>query len=192
MTHWIQPYPVDDTFTKQPESWLLDAAKSKDLKYLVLFTDDCVLWGIRQEDGKMVYSEDGKLQDLATHGVNKLQQFFIFGENGQIHVWNDSGKLFGNLIEEPASSPERKDEVYPVYVDKVNYLWGSPVEKGQPDQLPFTILSEDPRGFKLKIPLAVKAGHQAGLQVRHYLAEDEDGQVYVAFSRLVGLTEIME
>ena len=73
-------------------------------------------------------------------------------------------------------------------IDEIYYLWGDAQDGLSTPG--FTRLQEENRGFTVEVPLPVALNHQVGLRVRQYIQGDADGQLFIAFSRLTGLTEI--
>lgn len=172
-------------FKSDPEKSILDAAATYGMTILLAFADDGVVWGKSTGDALVLCSQE-VFDALTITGITKLQQLYLFGPRGQILLWRESASFRASIIQDDGL-PVEDENGSPVYFDEEYFLWGSAVEAES--TAPCTTLVEENRGFVLKIPLQLTANQQASLKVRHYTTQDPDGQLYIAFSRLVDLVQ---
>ena len=180
-----QQVALGGAFEEDLISWLQTKAEEHGLKYLLIIADDAVGFG-KYEGGDFLV--DAQVEGvLHPGGVKKIQQLYLFGDRAQILIWREGHLFKGSLIED-TDLPEKDADGVPPFAEEVYYLWGG-ARENQEDPA-FTLLEEPERGFKLRIPLKILPKKQAGLKVRHYYQEDDEGQLYIAFSRLVDIVEI--
>ncbi|MEG3923761.1 MULTISPECIES: type III-D CRISPR-associated protein Csx19 [unclassified Microcoleus] len=167
-------------------SWLEEQAKSYQLPYLLGHAEDGVIWG-RFDNGKLTTAEqifhkpEFKV-DFPQLRLLTLQQCRIFGQNGELLLWQISEKKFrwrfiGNLEEDK--------------IPESQILWGTHGEK----QGNFTLLWDGSQGLKHAVPftdIELKGDRlvkPVRLLVHHYIKYDEEtGLARIYLSRLVYLT----
>lgn len=185
--------PVDKVDFK---SWLVEEAQELDPQdiYLLSFHDDGVVWGKLKKEGdqhKLITSDDAlKNSPSPKFRLETLQECRLFGQNGELLIWRTDGDNFNarRIIDKKTDKP---DEIE--YFDEPQVLWGREIEYSDED---FTIVREGQgvrHAFPMKLePSAFQSSEDEKsrsrplrLLVRHYLAYDEDGCVYINLSRLV-------
>lgn len=171
----VEPEAVD------PVAWLYKQVRSAEQGTLLLaHADDGVIWG-KVVNGTLIT----KPQEL---NVVTLQQARLFSENGEYFVWRGGdGKFHARIITDRKA--EKKEDNKDEYFDEDQVLWG---DHAEPDGDGFTKMSDGAQGLVHHVPINVTKAtsdvRPLRLTVRHYL-KDENGFVYVAFSRLVALKE---
>lgn len=173
------PITVDDNFAKDPFTWLETKAAAHNLAYLLAHADDGVIWGRFDRTFKLVISGqvfaflDVKLR------ADTLQELRLFGPSGEMILWRTEDGFSARLIVDGQQDGQET-------IDDVQLLWG----KGQETRSDFTLMVEGERGLHHALPMVLPTGSRAKLQVRHYLDHDEEGQTYIAFSRIVDLQRV--
>ncbi|MCE7946714.1 MAG: TIGR03984 family CRISPR-associated protein [Chloroflexi bacterium CFX4] len=174
----VEPSPVA-VDPIDPVKWLQEQVGSAGNDALLLaHADDGVIWG------KVVNNElIPKPQELKTE---TLQQARLFNENAEYFVWRDSdGNFHARIIKDGMGEGCE-------YFDEDQILWGDHAEKSDSDG--FTKMSDGAQGLVHHVPINVTKAkpdwRPLRLTVRHYLKTDDNGFVYVAFSRLVCLKEV--
>lgn len=176
---------VDDTFLDNPRQWLAAHAR-EDMPWLLAHADDGVIWGQREGDGTLKLSSDvfSDPQEFPAVAVplraETLQQARVFGPAGELLLWRTDSGFAARVIED---GPEHPSDALP---DEEHLLWrlGEKVEAGDG----FTLLQEGQQGLQHAPPVeGLPVGARPTLVVRHYLNYDDEGQAYVAMSRLVSL-----
>lgn len=167
------------------EDWLVDRAKEHGLRWLLAHTDSGVIWG--EYDPQV----DNLRLSPATLSEKSLQQLRLFSENAELLLWRDGSawrwRVLADTRPDAQSSTARQD-----CFDEPQLLWGSDQGKGADG---FMRLSEGAEGQVHTPPALPGPEKQAARQqpprlalvVRHYFAADDDGQAYIAYSRLVRL-----
>lgn len=185
---------VDAGSPEALRAWLEEQAKAHDLTTLLAHADDGVIWG-EVRNGKLHLSHGAFPKISPPLRPLSLQQARLFGPNAELLVWRDDRVWRARLLQ------DERVETGCEYFDEEQWLWGDrwEVREDNPNDC-FTLVSEGAEGRRHAVPLNVAntayfdhadidAGrwHPLRLVVRHYLAEDPDGVVYVARSRLVKL-----
>ena len=179
----IKPVNLPQDFDLGLEQWLLEQAKTYELQWLLAHVDDGVIWG-RIAGEQLILSSQLDKENTPKLRVETLQQLRLFGPTGELYLWQGDEKWHGRLID--ASVDETEDSFARHYL-----LWGN-LEENRNDH--FVLLADGVEGLRHAPPLpaqefAAKEQHLA-LSVRHYLAYDDDGQAYVAASRLVSIEAV--
>lgn len=178
---------LDSSFRVDPLNWLESEAKKLGAEWVFVIADDQVGFCGFKNNSLTIQEKTRAL--FTPICLKKIQQLFIFGEYSQLHIWcAGNGEYFASLIADDPASSENSTEI-PNHIDEIYYLWGD----AQADLVSqgFTRLSEEGRGFSFDLPKVLKKDCHAGFSIRHYIQEDEDGQRFIAFSRLTGLTELL-
>lgn len=192
-------------------TWLVAQANGQHMEapcYLLAHATDGVIWGRLDENNRLVTSHDalqnakarekwdgprlknakGSLPRLQAETV---QQVRLFNEESELYLWRDgdgnwNGRWLQN-VDEAGSWSESFDEP--------QLLWGT---HGTPLADDFTLLEDGAQGLYHAVPIPLQLDNDPKklgetrppwLFVRHYLDYDEQGQAYIALSRLVALKE---
>lgn len=162
---------------KALNNWLLDRSNEFKLTYLLAFAEDGVIWGKVDDQlalSSQAYPEEDKFPPLTPLTLQSLR---LFGQNGEILLWREDGAFKARILEEGDGDPSQ-------YREYELLLWGA-AEKENAPKPPFSLYREGAQGFLHAPPVDFK---RAALVARDYLDQDgESGQVYVRWSRLVGL-----
>ena len=165
-------------------TWLVAQAQEHELVWLLAHADDGINWGMVQ-DSKLTVSGDLYPSYAPLLRVETLQQVRLFGERGELYLWQADGVWQGRFL---AGSADQTQEIltaeYLLWGDK----WGD--EDTLAPQSGFVLLADGVEGLRHAPPLPQgqdfdPTKQQLSLQVAHHVAYDEDGQAYVAASRLV-------
>lgn len=202
--------PVSDfTGIENLATWLAAQANTQQMNapcYLLAHATDGVIWGRLDENGRLFTSHDAlhnaranekwdgpRLKNakgsLPRLQVETVQQLRLFNEQAELYVWCDGdGGWNGRWLLNVAGSGSWSESF-----DEPQLLWGTHGTQLADD---FTLLEDGAQGLyhAAPIPLELDADpkkfgetHPPRLLVRHYLDYDEQGQAYVALSRLVAL-----
>lgn len=190
--------------------WLEKQAKEHHLSYLLAHATDGAIWGRVAENGALYSSHQARKDSepgnsdwdkyriktaqnsLPRLRIETLQQARLFGAGAELFIWRDGdGDWNGRLLRDVADgeTPDWSESF-----DEPQLLWGT---HGTQLEHGFTLLEDGAQGLYHAVPLALKLNEQANgelkqsvrLNIRHYLAYDEQGQAYVAVSRLVEVKE---
>lgn len=124
--------------------------------------------------------------------ADTVQQLRLFNEQAELFVWRDGdGEWHGRWLRDVAAG-ETAD--WSESFDEPQRLWGT---HGTRLEQGFTLLEDGAQGLYHAVPVEVALIEEANgelnqsvqLNIRHYLAYDEQGQAYVAVSRLVEVKE---
>ncbi|WP_445176130.1 type III-D CRISPR-associated protein Csx19 [Microcoleus sp.] len=180
------PQVVEFATDDDLHSWLDKQAKCHQLPYLLAHAEDGVIWG-RFDNKKLTTAEqifhkpEFKV-DFPQLRLLTLQQCRIFGQSGELLLWQISEKKFrwrfiGNLEEDK--------------IPESQILWGTHGEK----EGNFTLLWDGSQGLKHAVPftdIELKGDRlvkPVRLLVHHYIKYDEEtGLARIYLSRLVALT----
>lgn len=166
-------------------SWLEEQAQFHQLPYLLAHAEDGVIWG-RFDNGKLTTAEkifhkpEFKV-DLPQFRLLTLQQCRIFGQNGELLIWQISEKkLRWRFIGNPEEDKIPESQI----------LWGTNgIKRGN-----FTLLWDGSQGLKHAVPFTEidlkgdKLANPVRLLVHHYITDDGDGVARIYRSRLVNLS----
>lgn len=182
-----QEEPVDKDFLQDARAWLA-GKMSAEMPLLLAHADDGVIWGKRQSDGSLklssdVFSDTKKYPSIAVPlSAQTLQQARIFGPAGEILIWRTEKGFAGRKIFEGSIQPQA------ALPDEEHILWGEPDFREYRDG--FSLFVEGQQGLQHALPVEqnpLKAEQRAKFCVRHYVDYDDEGQAYIALSRLVDL-----
>lgn len=195
------------TFEKNEsfDRWLGEQVGHYD--YLLAHADDGVIWGRVDETGHLKTSHE-VFPDVSPPLTSiTLQQLRLFGQHRELHLWRtEPGRFQGRVIRDKEQPQEKKadeyrqekmdnqpDKYWGNCFDENQILWGSRVEACNEDEQ-FTLVVEGQQGLRHAVPQKV-APHHFGtrqnpkhplrLQLRHYLTQDDMGQLRIYLSRLV-------
>jgi CRISPR-associated protein (TIGR03984 family) len=183
---------TEESITKDSlDNWLKQQAKDYKLSYLLAHAEDGVIWGRFDIEAGTMETAD-KVFPLCKFSIlrlSTLQQCRIFGDNGEVLLWNSNEKWRSRLIlQSKVSELENKQELSLIQEEQV--LWGT---KGQ-QKGNFTLLSDGSQGLKHAVPVTgIKFANDGNkrpvrLTVAHYFACDSDGVARIFISRLVSLS----
>jgi CRISPR-associated protein (TIGR03984 family) len=201
------------------KSWLEKQATDYGLKYLLAHADDGVVWG-RFDNGilttaeKVFYPCEFNVY-LPKLRLCTLQQCRIFGEKGEILLWQTGRGWKARLIHylDTWELKEERDVGSGKYkcfkiagrnedlelIEECQVLWGTQREKGKQgengEKNGFTLVSDGSQGLKHAVPLTniqfskdkKNLYRPIRLVVHHYIDYDESGVAKVYLSRLVDL-----
>jgi CRISPR-associated protein (TIGR03984 family) len=152
-------------------------------KYLLAFADDGVIWG-KIENGTFITSHQVDASISPPLRGKTLQQAFIFDEKDEIRLYRD--ELNGWQARQVTDGN--------VFFKESQVLWG---DRAYPSQSKFThVFNARQQGLDHIVPIEVEnkqldadeQGHQCiRLDIHHSVAYNENGEAYVAISRLVGI-----
>jgi CRISPR-associated protein (TIGR03984 family) len=168
--------------TADPRQWFADQGKRRNLSYFLAHADDGVLWGHISDD-RLVLSGDAFTEVKVELRAATLQQARLFDLDGELLVWRGDGEneWHGRYL---ADGQLPQDKI----LEETHRLWGTASDPpGSRDG--FTLMQDGAQGFQHAPPLVLSRDERAVLTVRHYLQEDEQGQAYVALSRLTKITK---
>jgi CRISPR-associated protein (TIGR03984 family) len=197
-------FPPDDLI-----GWLAEQANTHQLPYLLAHATDGVIWGRLDENGRLqtsytaLHATQGQSDwdkyriktaknSLPPLRPETLQQARLFGARAELYIWRDGdGEWNGRWLRDVADG-EKPD--WSESFDEPQLLWGT---HGTRLEHGFTLLEDGAQGLYHAVPVEVALIKEANgelkqpvqLNIRHYLAYDEQGQAYVAVSRLVEVKE---
>lgn len=175
---------VSHEFEADPKTWLTQRAVTHDLQWLLVHADDGVIWGI-VDNGTLQLSHDHFPAVSPPLRSETIQQVRLFDSNGELFVWRSEDQFQARLvIEEESGEPV---EIF----DERQFLWGTHADQYSGR---FTLLRQGAEGVRHAPPLTVDANEKGEILERPYLQtrhvvdyEEETGQAYVVWSRLVSL-----
>lgn len=183
----------DENFTEQSlQDWLKQEAQDYQLPYLLAHAEDGMIWGhFDIESGRLTTAEavfpECYFPEL---WLKTLQQCRLFGEAGEVFLWNSNNKWRSRVIlESKASELIEKEQIG--LIPESQILWGT---KGE-EKDNFTLLSDGSQGLRHAVPLTginfdsneKNIKRPVRLQVHHYFGYDLDGIARIFISRLVDL-----
>jgi len=175
----IEPVELPSDNHQKISAWLSEQIQKYNLRWLLAYADDGVIWGEMRQDGLHLSS---KLFPEISPSLRyiTLKEARMFNENAEMHLWSDVVTCKGILIKEDEGfETECYDESY--------LLWGT--KKGKTED-GFTLVYQGSEGLCHAPPVGIdndQAQFQINIKVRHFLDYDSEGQAYIAFSRLVSL-----
>lgn len=168
-------------------NWLQQQALAHNLRWLLAFADDGVIWGSFSDS---VLKLSGDVVGISPPlRAETLQTARLFSKNAELLLWRD-GDLQWNtrLIQDNAAAEEAQ---WQEAIDEEHILWGT---KAEPLNDTFALMSDGAQGLKHAVPLTIEGTYREQkrplrLHVRHYLSEDEEtGFVRIVAGRLLDLT----
>lgn len=168
---------VGDALEADLKGWIVGQARPG-MDMLLAHCDDGIVWG-RVVDGKLALAGDKLPEVEVAFEVGRLQQARLFGQAGELLLWRDhAGWRVRRMLEAaPGELEPLQEEAYRLWGDHAVARAGG-----------FTLLADGRQGLLHAPPIddLPEAAH-ACLLVRHYLGYDDNGQAYIALSRLSGL-----
>lgn len=191
---------TDDIKDKKHESliaWIEKQAEEWQLDYLLAHAEDGVIWG-QFDNSKLttadeIFDKDFFGVDLPALRLSTLQQCRIFGEKGEILLWQTESGWESRLIQD---DPEVD------HIQEWQVLWGTQKETGENggdgEKDGFTLLSDGSQELKHAVPLTgitfkqdrKKLYRPIRLLVHHYIDYDDSGIARIFLSRLVSLKAV--
>ena len=167
-------------------TWVLEQADELKLGTLLAHADDGVIWGQVRDDGLHLSSQYFPQVSPPLRAAT-LQEARLFGPSGELYVWRDEEGGWGARLVGDGAGQEAET------FDEYHMLWGT---RRDDEEGGFTLVRDGERGQRHAPPLGTdklsfdqrRQRRPLRLQVRHYLALDEDtGLVAVRLSRLVAV-----
>lgn len=176
----IFPSDLDQKFLP----WLSQQMQEHNLRWLLAYADDGIVWGEMRLDGLHLSSKPFPEVSPSLRFIT-LKESRLFSENAEMHIWSDGDIWHGILVkDEDNYEAECYDESY--------LLWGTDRRENDDG---FTLIYQGSEGLCHAPPIIgddMVRLHPMKIKVRHFLDYDSDGQAYVAFSRLVSIYCSME
>lgn len=165
-------------FDSNPREWFAAQGQLRGLDYFLAHNDDGVIWG-KVAGEQLHLSGEAFAEVQVTLRTLTLQQARLFGEAGELLVWRGNDGWSGRYLSDAHVTQD--DVLY-----ETHRLWGTASsQQGELDG--FTLMRDGQQGLLHAPPIALEKNQRIGLRVRHYIDYDEQGQAYIALSRLVGL-----
>lgn len=177
---------LDEMFHQDPAQWVQDTARDHQCMWGFLIADDRVGFCAFDKSGWVIQEKTKEL--FSPLNFAKIQQLYLFGTSSQVFLWREGVTDFKASIIKETEEISAQNSLDPAYMDETYYFWGSAQAEQEPKS--FIRMAEKDRGFNFDIPREIRENQQAGLRVRHYFQEDEDGQITIAFSRLMSIERI--
>jgi CRISPR-associated protein (TIGR03984 family) len=189
-----QPLSTAILTDKSLNDWLKEQALTKDYKlpYLLAHVEDGVIWGRFDVDNSILETAKDVFPELQLPALrlSTLHQCRIFGEAGEVLLWNSNGEWRSRLIKQSKVSELLEQEKLG-FITENQILWGTRGES----QGNFTLLSDGSQGLKHAVPLIdipfysdkKEQYRPLRLEVHHYFCYDSDGVARIFLSRLVSL-----
>lgn len=175
-----------DTVPTNLKDWLATHAQQYQLPYLLAHADDGVIWG-HFHQGHLCTS-DRVLKESPPLRIKTLQQCRIFGQSGEILLWQVGDAWKAGLVTNPDA--ERIEEKR---IEEEQLLLGTHGKIHASEG--FTVLWDGAQGLKHAVPFTQiqlqenqELDQSLHLVVHHYIDYDEAGVARVALSRLVDFT----
>lgn len=169
------------TVDADPMAFLQKEAKKGLYSYLLAFADDGLIWGAVNENLDLVLSSG----EETFHGISPalreqtLWEARLFGAKAECYLWKTASGWSTRYIEDGSgTSVDVFDESY--------ILWGTNQAPQEGEKI-FYYAEEIGKGIRHTPPKRWTDRHDLRLMMRHYLDYDDDGAVFVRFSRLVDL-----
>ncbi len=173
------------TSNGQVAAWL-SKNSGAGLPFLLALAEDGVLWG-KWDGGLKLANEFFAGSSIQLRGET-LQQAYLFGEKGQIHLFRDGISWKASQITDVA----RQD-----MIREFQILWGDEASKSISGFTP--IRDKKQQGMDQIVPVEVTqadfdVGKVVRLELRHYVTYEETGEARIFLSRLVrvGLGPVAE
>lgn len=177
------------------QTWLIEQAGTYQLTTLLAHTDDGVIWG-KVQDGKLVLSNSAFPEVSPKLRAKTLQQARLFSPNSELLLWRDGdGACRARVIRDEAGESDKQ-----WCFDEPQIQWGDHKED---ERNGFTLVADGQQGLRHAVPSCdIKdhfdkpedkypdRWHPLRLDVRHYLAREDDGALSIVQSRLTGLRSV--
>ena len=172
----VETVTVPADFNGDIKTWMEQQANIHTFHWLLAHADDGVIWGEVRDSGlHLSTSLFGPELRAKT-----LQMARLFGEIGELYLWKSDDGWSARLVVDGEGGIAE-------YYDECHLLWGTHVEKTEEG---FVRLRHGTEGLRHAPPMSVPEGeleHPLVLNVRHFVDYDNEGQAYVAFSRLISI-----
>ncbi|MGB3510610.1 MAG: CRISPR-associated protein Csx19 [Microcoleaceae cyanobacterium] len=183
MKELCQPISTDN-LNKNLIVWIEKQAKQYELNYLLAHAEDGIIWGNFENSELITSNQAFPNKNLPELRLETLQQCRIFGEKGEVLLWQTDRGWYARLIQDNSNFD---------YIPEEQILWGT---KGK-EQNGFTFLSDGSQGLKHAIPLTgitfenekKNLYRPLRLLIHHYIDYDDSGIAKILLSRLVNLKE---
>ncbi len=170
-----------DNLAADLNGWLETQAKQHQLPYLLAHADDGVIWG-HFHQGNLCTS-DRVFKASPPLRIETLQQCRIFGQSGEILLWQVGDSWKAGLVTNPDAERIEEKQLLLGTHGKIHPSEG------------FTVLWDGAQGLKHAIPFTQiqlqtdqKLAQSLHLVVHHYIDYDEAGVARITLSRLVDFT----
>lgn len=194
--------------TADLRSWLLTNAPAHS-RWLLAHQEDGVIWG-KINDGNgddsrtLTTSDRAATKEVGAASVTQfrlelLLECRVFGIDGELMLWRTEDGWQARRYQETNGDIDLAGAASVEYIDEAQILWGTQQEKAErTPSLPdgFTLVADGAEGLRHAVPLIDLGFHRdqpnqmyrpLRLWIRHYLAQDGDGMMYIYGSRLVKL-----
>jgi CRISPR-associated protein (TIGR03984 family) len=183
LKYTIEPVIFPSDLQQKFQTWLSQQFQERNLRWLLAYADDGVIWGEMREDGLHISSESFPEVSPPLRYIT-LREVRLFNENAEMHLWNDGEAWHGiHVRDEDGYEAESYDESY--------LLWGTDISKTNDG---FILVYQGSEGLRHAPPMSRNriVEFPINMKVRHFLDYDSDGQAFVVFSRLVSLSSDKE
>lgn len=187
----------EETLTEASlKDWLTQHAITEDyqLPYLLAHAEDGIIWGCFDVENLDLETSNRAFPEckFPCLRLSSLQQCRIFGEAGEVLLWNDNGVWRSRLIlQSNVSELIAREQIG--LIPESQLLWGTQGKQNGN----FTLLSDGSQGLKHAVPITVEESYfrkdkkelyrPVRLEVHHYFCYDSDGVARIFLSRLVSL-----
>lgn len=164
------------------------------LPYLLAHAEDGIIWGRFDVENLALETSYRAFPEcqFCCLRLSTLQQCRIFGEAGEVLLWNDSGVWRSRLILQSKVS-DLIAQNHIGLIPESQILWGT---QGKTNGN-FNLLSDGSQGLKHAVPIVVQESYfskdknelyrPVRLELHHYFCYDSDGVAKIFLSRLVSL-----
>ncbi|NKQ37376.1 MAG: TIGR03984 family CRISPR-associated protein [Chloroflexi bacterium] len=172
-------------FEEDPRQWFVNQAQTYGLRYFLAHDDDGVIWG-HVTNGQLKLSGEAFSEVAVPLRALTLQQARLFDEVGELLVWRGDGGWRGRFLDDNGVDPDDM-------LDETHRLWGTASDPPGPKD-GFTLMRDGKQGLLHAPPVELPdpephQNRRAELCIRHHLKYDDQGQAYIARSRLVAVQE---
>jgi CRISPR-associated protein (TIGR03984 family) len=194
MNQELSQTSVEKLTEESLKDWVKQQAEDYQLPYLLAHAEDGVIWGLFDIDsGTLTTAIDVFSEcNFAELRLKTLQQCRVFGNTGEVLLWNSNGEWRSRLILQSKVSELIAQEQIGL-IPESQILWGT---QGKTNGN-FTLLSDGSQGLKHAVPIPVEQTYfskdknelyrPVRLEVNHYFCYDSDGVAKIFLSRLVSL-----
>jgi CRISPR-associated protein (TIGR03984 family) len=194
MNQELSQTSVENLTEESLKDWVKQQAEDYQLPYLLAHAEDGVIWGLFDIDsGTLTTAIDVFSEcNFAELRLKTLQQCRVFGNTGEVLLWNSNGEWRSRLILQSKVSELIAQQQIGL-IPELQILWGT---QGKTNGN-FTLLSDGSQGLKHAVPIPVEQTYfskdrnelyrPVRLEVNHYFCYDSDGVARIFLSRLVSL-----
>lgn len=180
----VRVEPIDESeIGTDAITWL--KRQGRDGMVLLAHADDGVIWG--RVENQQLRLPPRAVHEQAELRNETLQMARLFDDAQELFIWRTDERTWQGRELIDGEGETRN------YFEEAQVLWGTHVEAASGH---FARVAEGQQGLRHAVPLQdLKEDtdwgddHPLRLKVRHYLAEDEEGWLRIAMSRLVDLGE---